>query len=102
MSFYTQVPLPECVELFQKHDSSSLFCPPCLDLLLKGQSFIKEANEVHGEIDGIKFRLLHQLINFRLVQRTNANHQSRCLLLNKIKTGLELEIELLHIDNQGK
>jgi hypothetical protein len=75
-----------------------------LDLLLKGQSFIKEANEVHGEIDGIKFRLLHQLkqSQFRFGQKTNAIHPSRYLLLNKIKMGLELEIDLpLQIDNHG-
>ncbi len=102
--FYTQIPLPECEKLFEKHDSSSLFCPTCFDLLLKGQSFIKEINENYGEIDGIKFRLLHQLIingpQFRFGKKANAVHPSRYLLLNKIKTGFELEIDLrLQIDN---
>ncbi len=85
--------------------ASSSFCGHCSNLLINGQSYSNEINDLHGQIDGIRFRLLDTLVklNTSTGEKSNAN---RCLLANKVWSGLKIPLdkrtEILSQDNDGK
>ncbi len=84
-------------------DSSfSSFCGSCSTLLINGQSYSNEINDLCGQIDGIRFRILDKLLNLN----DSKEKKNRDLLLNKIWIGLKIPVdkrtEILSQDNDGK
>ncbi len=86
-------------------DLYSSFCEPCSNLLINGQRHFKEINDLCGQIDGIRFRLLNKLLNLN-DSRGEKNNSNRHLLVNKIWSGLKLPVdkstETVTQNNDGK
>ncbi len=63
-------------------------CGPCSELIMKGENYQNEITQFQTEIDGMRFQILDKLISIETPQ----NNLGRYLLVNKIKTCLELEL----------